>query len=72
MSPSEKRFPIIKIADEYWIRITYESITLRAGKITKKKERVSERSGHRFDEAAAKGSIKIKSKEFLIDTFSDA
>lgn len=55
--------PVIKIDDEKWIRIYFtKSIKFRADAIKKRKERVSEPNGHRFDEATAEGSIKFAPK----------
>lgn len=65
----EKSYPIIKIENEYWVRVNHDTITLRAESISKKNRVKETPSGHRFDQNNAKGSIKFKSKEFWINNF---
>lgn len=57
------RLPVIKIGNEDWIRIDFTKVVkIRAVDIKCKKERVSEPSGHRFNEAIAEGSVKLTPK----------
>lgn len=56
--------PVIKIGNENWIRINFTKVVkIHAVDIKCKKKRVSEPSGHKFDEAIAEGSVKLTSKK---------
>lgn len=61
--------PVDEIKGEKWLilkNVLGKKVVFRADSIEKKKERISDPSGHRMDEAVAEGSVKCKCKYYNI------
>jgi len=67
------RVPITTIQGDDWLILSGfdNKVVFRAASIQKRKDRVTDPSGHRMDEAIAEGSVKCKPKHFNASQFSE-
>lgn len=65
----ECKLPTTVIDGKEWILLNHidKIITVRACSIEKNNKRVSEPSGHRFDECKAEGSVKCRPRPYKIN-----